>query len=177
MKVYSKILKASRIEISNTKGMIPGIVIGLEYKKIIPTNKTKLTEAKEEQEFKSVVSIILMGDYVVLGKALSEDDRNGRLVFPGGGIEEGETLEQACKREALEETGLFIKIRNKKPIVQEEIPKVAFLICDYSYGELNFNEEYSESGGGWYHLSKEHLPWNKIYSKNIQILKDLIKNK
>ena len=262
---------ASRIQCSNTKGIKPGITIGLEYKKLITTNKTKLTEETKEQwevifidcgddevvvnekfnseeeaidwaedkeydyqdeyyngedyvfktfykfynpedkqssyvsyevrpvtesnkqelteakekkqivevkgEFKSVVSIILMGDYVLLGKALSKDDRNGKLVFPGGGIEEGETLEQACKREVMEETNLFIKVRKTKSIVLEDLPSVVFLICDYSYGEINFNEEYSESGGGWYHLSKEHLPWNKIYSKNIQILKDLIKNK
>ena len=128
-----------------------------------------MKEVEIQGEFKSVVPIILMGDYVLLGKAIADDDRNGRLCFPGGGIEEGETLEEACKREGLEETNLFLKIRNKKPIVNPEIPQVAFLICDYSYGELNPNEEFEDMG----RFSLKNLPWKKIYSKNIDILKSL----
>ena len=145
----------------------------LEYKKIIPISiKKSLSEAKEKTEFKSVVGIIFMGDYVVLGKALTQDDRNGKLVFPGGGIEEGETLEEACKREVFEESGLFVKVRKSKPIVLKDLPTVAFLLCDYSYGSLFFNEEYSEIG--WYPLSD--LPMNKIYKNNLEILENLKKN-
>ena len=138
----------------------------------VEQTKQKLTEAKEKTEFKSVVGIIFMGDYVVLGKALTQDDRNGKLVFPGGGIEEGETLEEACKREVFEESGLFVKVRKSKPIVLKDLPTVAFLLCDYSYGSLFFNEEYSEIG--WYPLSD--LPMNKIYKNNLEILENLKKN-
>jgi 8-oxo-dGTP pyrophosphatase MutT (NUDIX family) len=57
-----------------------------------------------------------------LGASVIVFDRKGRvlieqrddlrnLVFPGGGLEEGETLEQVAIRETKEETGIKIKIK------------------------------------------------------------------
>ena len=55
-------------------------------------------------------AIILEGDRV----ALIRRDRNRRgipyFLFPGGGVEEGETTEQAVVREVLEETGLEVEV-------------------------------------------------------------------
>lgn len=54
-------------------------------------------------------AVILVQDGKI---ALMKRIRNGHTyyVFPGGGIEAGETPEQAAKREAFEELGLVIKI-------------------------------------------------------------------
>ncbi len=40
-------------------------------------------------------------------------------TFPGGRLEEGESLEECCKREVLEETGFKVKVIEKKVSVNE----------------------------------------------------------
>lgn len=45
-------------------------------------------------------------NYIVLGRR-GKDPNKGLFVLPGGGVEAGETLEEAIRREVLEETGLI----------------------------------------------------------------------
>ncbi|CUB54198.1 RNA pyrophosphohydrolase [Bacillus subtilis] len=56
------------------------------------------------------VAIIVQEGKIALIKRI----RGGETyyVFPGGGIEEGETSEEATKREAYEELGVHIKVGN-----------------------------------------------------------------
>lgn len=54
----------------------------------------------------SVYGLIVDGDEIVTMKNKS----NGKFWFPGGGVELGEKIEDALKREVKEETGLNIKV-------------------------------------------------------------------
>jgi 8-oxo-dGTP diphosphatase len=67
--------------------------------------------------------ILLDGDRV----ALIERHRDGRryYVFPGGGIEAGETAEQAAIREAWEELGVVVAIRRLVARVSPAAPRAA----------------------------------------------------
>ncbi len=49
---------------------------------------------------------ILVKDGNVL---LSYESKNNKYLIPGGGVEDGETLEECCQRELLEETGMVVK--------------------------------------------------------------------
>lgn len=53
--------------------------------------------------------MVLVGGKVVLVKRAHEPLR-GEWNLPGGGVEIGETLRDACAREVLEETGLVVDV-------------------------------------------------------------------
>lgn len=54
------------------------------------------------------------GYFLFKGKVLAKYTEHGFLLFPGGGVDEGEDPEDALKREAFEETGAIIKEPLKK---------------------------------------------------------------
>jgi len=61
-----------------------------------------------------VGAVVLDGDHVLLIKR-GHAPLKGHWSLPGGGVETGETLEQAVAREVLEETGLTVEVG---PIVE-----------------------------------------------------------
>lgn len=112
----------------------------------------KVTLQNVDVELKSAVAIILgPGNKVLMGISQSEDDRNGKLCFVGGGIEKGETPYQAAKREAFEEAGVYVKCQPLPWLVFDEQPSIAFVLCKYIGGDLNPNEEFKNIG--WYDYS------------------------
>ena len=59
--------------------------------------------------------------------ALFNKTKKNEYKLPGGGVEKRENIENAFKREILEETGCEIKIINKLGIIKEEISKNNFM--------------------------------------------------
>lgn len=55
-----------------------------------------------------VAGIIKSNNYELLLGRRAKDPNRGLFVIPGGGVEDGESLEQAFCREILEETGLKV---------------------------------------------------------------------
>lgn len=55
-----------------------------------------------------VAGIIIGNNYDMLLGRRDKDPNRGLYVLPGGGVEDGETLEQAFAREVMEETGLEV---------------------------------------------------------------------
>lgn len=78
--------------------------------KEIITNKYNLTEADITEVVKRVkILVINSNDEILLG--YSHND----YQFPGGHVEDGESLLQTVKRELLEETGIDLEIKNIEP--------------------------------------------------------------
>jgi len=87
--------------------------------------------------------------------ALMERHRQGRhyFVFPGGGIEPGETPEAAARREALEETGLAIALERVIARINFQGNDQTFFLAHPIGGEMGtgcgpeFSEPFSEENG------------------------------
>jgi 8-oxo-dGTP diphosphatase len=55
-------------------------------------------------------SVVIVADGAILLVQRGHEPQLGRWSVPGGRVEPGETLEEAAKREAYEETGLEVRI-------------------------------------------------------------------
>lgn len=69
-------------------------------------NETKFVPAETMIHRPSVYGIVLHEHRVLLGKAKTTH----KYVIPGGGIEKGEAIEDALRREVWEETGLMVEV-------------------------------------------------------------------
>lgn len=90
--------------------------------------------------------IVLIEDNKV---ALIERHRAGLdyFVFPGGGVDEGESPEQAAVREAMEELGVEVVIRQKVAEIQIETSRQIYFLVERVAGEFGTGrgEEFTDS--------------------------------
>ena len=91
--------------------------------------------------------IVLIQDGKV---ALIERHRAGMayFVFPGGGVDEGESLEQAAVREAMEELGIEVEIKQKvAEIMLGQKSRQVYFLVEQVAGEFGTGagEEYTNS--------------------------------
>ena len=66
--------------------------------------------------------------------------------LPGGGLEQGESLTEAVKREVIEETGLVVEIKKLIGVYtkQDKNDIVFSFLCEVVNGELKIGEESKE---------------------------------
>jgi 8-oxo-dGTP pyrophosphatase MutT (NUDIX family) len=73
-------------------------------------------------------------------------------TFPGGGLEDHETIEECCVREVLEETGIKVNVLEEKIRVKEyfldSIWTNIYFLCEFveDTGETNFVQEEIDTG-------------------------------
>ncbi|SDB33296.1 ADP-ribose pyrophosphatase YjhB, NUDIX family [Pseudobutyrivibrio sp. YE44] len=77
---------------------------------------------------------------------LSYEEKNGKYMIPGGGVEGDESLEECCARELLEETGIIVKPKDYYLEIEELFDVWQhfnhYYICDFveDTGKLNLTE-------------------------------------
>ncbi len=118
----------------------------------------------------------------------SRPEFNNKWEFPGGGVDNGESIESALKRELSEETGFKVQIQEQLPEIlttsqkKGSFPYQVFLvvyICSVVSGKLAPAPAES-AGTGWFSLKEikklDLLPLNTkcFQGKNLKILKKFI---
>lgn len=83
-----------------------------------------------------VGAIIFSGKNVLMAQR-GKAPGNGSWSVPGGALELGETLEEACKRETLEETGLIVDIVSRCAVL-ERITRDNWNRVQYHYVLVDF---------------------------------------
>lgn len=105
---------------------------------------------------KQVVLGIVNKDNKLLMVERAKKEGNLVWAFPGGKVEEGETIYDACVREVLEETGVNVSIIDN--IGTRKHPDtdilITYLLCNYISGEINISHP-EEIKSACYKTSKE----------------------
>ena len=131
-----------------------------------------------------VAGIIFMNGGVALMHrvgVLKRKDIQEYYTFPGGGLEEGETLEEGTIREIKEEFGIEVEVVKKLYELKSEKfnQKEYFFLCKYISGEFGTGEGPEFSNNPKYIDSGKYLPEivKKEDVKNIPLLPPEIKEK
>jgi len=124
----------------------------------------------------TVDAIIEKNDRIVLVKRKNKPFE-GRLALPGGFVELGETVEHATIREAQEETGLKIKLKEILGVYSNHkrnpmLHTLAVVFVAYPIGgKLRAGSDAKESK--WFNLNE--IDFKNLAFDHAKILKDYIK--
>ena len=85
-----------------------------------------------------VRGIVVENDQLLLIKRvkMENDKENIYYVFPGGGLEDGETLEEGVKREVLEELGIDVEVLDMRYLENYNHTDTYFFNCKWISGNL-----------------------------------------
>lgn len=119
-------------------------------------------------------AVLLKENQIALIKRSWKDETY--FVFPGGGIEEGETPEQAAEREVFEELGLVVKVRDC--LVQEQYKGTQFFFgADILSGEFGSGkgEEFQDVQRNRGQYEPVWLPVSELIQKDVRPLSAAVK--
>ena len=119
-----------------------------------PQQTPRLNEQEENELNKNALGIIVNEDNQILLLKRSpniEQWQPGKWALVGGGVEDNETPEQACKREIKEETGLNIDYFKEKFKIQRNPDSIEYIfIGKYDGDPVDIRLNHEHISYGWY---------------------------
>ena len=92
---------------------------------LVAVNSDKTRYALHVKRVPVVAMIAQRGDRFLLARRRDGGPRDGHWEFPGGKVEQGETPEEALKREIAEELGIEIITGSREATVDWDYPDVS----------------------------------------------------
>lgn len=91
------------------------------------------------------------------------------FIFPGGGIDEGESAEQAAIREAYEELGILVEIKQKAAELTRLSGKQFYFLVRHVGGEFGTGtgEEYGEYNPRYGTYLPLWMPMDEVLQRNV----------
>jgi 8-oxo-dGTP diphosphatase len=132
-----------------------------------------------------VIAAIKKGNRFLLTKRVIFDDEDRDYApfawnLPGGGIDFGETPEQALVREIKEELGIQVEILATAPKVFTQVRRnwqgiFILFLCQFYYPSQKIKLDYEASDFAWYSI--EEAIKIKTFPKTIEMMKEASKIK
>lgn len=121
--------------------------------------------SRTQRQYKA--GVILINDE---NNILLVQNYDGKWTFPKGGIECGETIEEAAVRELFEETGIRLPKKDMKIFIKSY--KQTYFICraraEIKYDETLIQDKVEITGIGWFCM--EHLEEFNMSKPTLRII-------
>lgn len=112
-----------------------------------------------------VRTIIKKGDSIVM-VGHKEKEHGNFMLFPGGGIEKGESIFQAAEREVMEETKLIVKASRLLYVREVEwkgdFGVEFYVLCEYVSGSLELGHDPEHDSDNQVLTSAQEIPLNEL---------------
>ena len=106
----------------------------------------------------AAVAIVHDGQGRVLLEQRAIEPQYGFWGLPGGAADDGENIEDSCKREVFEETGLTVEVQRLLAVRGGQIVCVVFYEATPVSGEIVVSEESLQVK--WFEI--DEIPWDKL---------------
>jgi len=98
----------------------------------------------EKKLVEVAIALVFRGPMLLITRRPEGTHLAGSWEFPGGKLHSDETPEACAEREVLEEVGLRVVARKRRPSIGHEYPERRVLLhpveCDFASGELELRE-------------------------------------
>lgn len=119
------------------------------FKPYLDKIKQALSIKKKKKRFADAIIFNNEGKFLMLLRGSNTEIEPNKWCLPGGHVDEGESFEQACIREVLEETNLVVDSVNLRLVRNESDFEIRYFACFLDQDQLHILDADEHKGLKW----------------------------